>query len=124
MKYVVMGCDEAVEKAIVGALRQCQSGHKPGKCSHYVVALVDEAGAVRDVVGHDGGAPEDQILFRDWDWVAPALQKLADERDEALDALKSLHAATRYALRLIGSIPQEISAAEFSADVLLKHYRR
>jgi hypothetical protein len=37
----------------------------------------------RDVVGYDGGAPEDQILVRDWSWVAEALNEVAAEREAA-----------------------------------------
>lgn len=33
-----------------------------------------EDGVPIELIGQDGGSPEDQILVRDWKWVAPALQ--------------------------------------------------
>ena len=35
------------------------------------------------LISDDGGEPEDQSFFRDWKWVAPLLNKLADELKEA-----------------------------------------
>lgn len=34
-----------------------------------------------EVVGCDGGEPEDQLLVRDWGWVAVALNAVAEEND-------------------------------------------
>lgn len=31
------------------------------------------AGKIVEVIGTDGGEPEDQTLIRDWSWVVPAL---------------------------------------------------
>ncbi|GAF86353.1 unnamed protein product [marine sediment metagenome] len=31
-----------------------------------------------DSVGEDGGEPEDQLLVRDWSWVAPALNAASE----------------------------------------------
>ena len=33
-----------------------------------------EGGKPVEPIGWDGGEPEDQTLWRDWSWVAPALQ--------------------------------------------------
>lgn len=44
-----------------------------------------------EIIGYDGGEPEDQLLVRDWQWVAVALNKLADENK----ALRALERAAR-----------------------------
>lgn len=33
-----------------------------------------------EIVGEDGGEPEDQLLVRDWQWVASALNAVEEER--------------------------------------------
>lgn len=35
-----------------------------------------------EVVGYDGGEPEDQILVRNWSWVVDALNKVNDEKQK------------------------------------------
>lgn len=37
-----------------------------------------ERGVPVELIGEDGGEPEDQVLVRGWDWVAPALQAAYD----------------------------------------------
>lgn len=37
-----------------------------------------EDGVGVEIIGEDGGEPEDQILVRDWSWVAPAIQAAFD----------------------------------------------
>lgn len=34
------------------------------------------------VLGRDGGEPEDQLLCRDWNWVAKEMNKLANDIEE------------------------------------------
>lgn len=34
-----------------------------------------------ETIGWDGGEPEDQLLLRDWSWVATAMNRLAEEID-------------------------------------------
>ena len=38
-----------------------------------------EDGKQKEIIGWDGGEPEDQVLVRDWDWVADALKKAYDK---------------------------------------------
>ena len=37
------------------------------------------------LIGCDGGEPEDQLLVRDWSWVAPALNAAFDAGKDARD---------------------------------------
>lgn len=40
-------------------------------------AVIDRS--TGEVIGCDGGEPEDQVLVRDWRWVVDALNAVADE---------------------------------------------
>jgi hypothetical protein len=46
------------------------------------------------LVGEDGGEPEDQLLVRDWKWVAPALNDaFKDGRQSAFDEIAATQKA-------------------------------
>ena len=47
----------------------------------YSSFIVDTQGNV--LIGMDGGEPEDQILYRDWKWVVPALNRAYIEGKKA-----------------------------------------
>lgn len=58
-----------------------------------------EDGALVELLGVDKGAPEDQTLQRDWNWVGPALQaaydqgrhdQLMESADEAIARAKGM----------------------------------
>ena len=51
-----------------GILTEWEYKHNPYRL--YVVEIT-ETGPL--VLGWDGGEPEDQTLYRDWEWVVPAL---------------------------------------------------
>jgi hypothetical protein len=42
---------------------------------HYWAVVRYEDDAAKEVIGEDGGEPEDQLLVRDWDWVPKALDE-------------------------------------------------
>ena len=43
-----------------------------------VMAKFDDDGVFIEVVGYDGGEPEDNAFYRDYKWVETELNKLAD----------------------------------------------
>lgn len=45
----------------------------------WTVYRQDEDGRLLEAIGSDGGEPEDQLLIRDWKWVAPALEAAYQE---------------------------------------------
>ncbi len=42
----------------------------------YALVRIDDDGTVTEL-GRDRGCPEDNLFLRDWDWVAPELNRLA-----------------------------------------------
>ena len=55
----------------------------------FLVEIVD--GVIIRIVGSDGGEPEDQLLVRDWSWVADEMNKLANELDDVQDRLDKVN---------------------------------
>ena len=43
------------------------------------LVLKDKDNQVIEVLGSDGGEPEDQLLVRDWDWVPTLIQRYLNE---------------------------------------------
>lgn len=54
-------------------------------------------------VGHDGGAPADQCLVRDWEWVPYALNAVASELSTAEDTVALLREALSRICAMAGS---------------------
>ena len=69
--YRVADGDELVAAGIKDAA-ELKSERFWGRYSSYVVY---EGADGLEVIGEDGGEPEDQTLGRDWSWVAPALNE-------------------------------------------------
>jgi hypothetical protein len=64
--YQVIGLDEATELGIYDdVLDDWAPGSGIWRC---------EDGRPVELIGEDGGEPEDQVLYRAWAWVAPALK--------------------------------------------------
>jgi hypothetical protein len=53
----------------------------------------DAAGKAVRIVGSDGGEPEDQLLVRNWSWVAKEMNALAAERANLVDPIALLEVA-------------------------------
>ena len=63
-KYTVISNDELPEKFRDDLYRE-------DEYRGFLVRM--ENGEIVEIVGEDGGCPEDQLLCRNWRWVAPAL---------------------------------------------------
>lgn len=73
-RFIVLGAREALERE-----------PKPGGVfigDYFIDSWVLLDTERNEIVGHDGGEPEDQILLRDWDWVGALANKISAERDE------------------------------------------
>jgi hypothetical protein len=64
-RFSIMPEDEAIKLGLV---------RKPNysRQEHTLVVENLPDGSYK-IIGKDGGEPEDQLLYRDWDWVVPAL---------------------------------------------------
>lgn len=58
----------------------------------WILAVEDDAGAIVEIIGADGGEPEDQILPRDWVWVRDLAQRALDAEAKALRLREALGA--------------------------------
>lgn len=65
--------------------------------------------ATGNLIGGDGGSPEDQILPRDWRWVPEALNRVAEESAEARARAESAEARAR-------AEKAEAKAAQYKRD--------
>jgi hypothetical protein len=65
MRYVMMSLDKAIEHNFVDPDDYSESDRD------HRTLVVDTA--TNAVIGMDGGEPEDQLLYRNWGWVVPAL---------------------------------------------------
>ncbi len=80
--YVIVDDEDAFERKLPGA-------EKPSEWhSRWGLWRCNAEGQPVETVGHDGGEPEDQLLVRDWSWVAEELNRVAAERDAALESLR------------------------------------
>lgn len=52
-----------------------KEGFSPSDINYISVVVRQDKYGILEVIGYDGGEPEDQTLRRDWSWVAPALQR-------------------------------------------------
>lgn len=117
--YEIIAADDPSLPGLPGA-----AGLPPPTWSNTVAAVVRcEEGAPVEVIGTDGGEPEDQLLWRDWAWVAPAL---AQARREGRCEVSETHEAIRDAVicvlcgtngRLSGDMTNALAAGVTAALV-------
>jgi len=81
------------------------------------ILVADEPGRCR-IVGWDGGAPEDQTLWRDWRWVPAELNRLAAE----IERMRSNEDVEKGALR--ASIQDVAAKLERVTDERESEYAR
>lgn len=78
MKYKTMSAESAKEAGFPlpkyeESWEDLLDGKSWHPAPHYVVQTMDD-GTFVAYIGSDGGEPEDQTLYRNWYWVAEALQ--------------------------------------------------
>ena len=71
MRFEVKLISECTEKQML------EAGIYPDKINDYDVFWVLIDTKTGEVIGYDGGEPEDQLLVRDWSWVPDILNKIA-----------------------------------------------
>jgi hypothetical protein len=69
IKYSIMSLKETVDDGCVDAEDYYDPEFTMG------VFELDDDGHPIKLLGTDGGEPEDQTLYRDWSWIATALNK-------------------------------------------------
>lgn len=83
-RFVVVHSSEAIKNGYPddqGTLHHLNRWHEAAFCLYET----DGEKPIR-FVASDGGEPEDQLLVRDWSWVADELNKLAKEVEDARNA--------------------------------------
>jgi len=73
-RFTVMSCSDAVERFGEAAVEAMAFELDFGWI------LVDNK--KNTIVGSDGGEPEDQLLVRDWSWVADLLNEVHEENED------------------------------------------
>jgi len=66
-RFQLFTFDEALEKCLIS-----DDSRYYNEYSSYVVEVLENG---YRLLGSDGGEPEDQVLYRDWKWVVPELNK-------------------------------------------------
>lgn len=74
-RFYLLDFEEAMAKGLVWEEERSSLEHS--------TFVVEETTSGLWEVGHDGGEPEDQTLYRDWSWVVPALNKAFKDGKEA-----------------------------------------
>ena len=66
-------------ETLASSLAKWSRSASDGRGEWLVVGPSSKQRGLLDVIGEDGGEPEDQLLVRDWKWVAPAMCAAFDE---------------------------------------------
>ncbi len=80
-RFVLKNLEEAAEEGWAGTEEYDLDRAVGWNDWRYSTGLFETDGkkSIR-LVGTDGGEPEDQRLYRDWEWVVDELNKLAEEK--------------------------------------------
>lgn len=86
--------------------------------------LMDENDNITEVLGSDGGEPEDQLLVRDWDWVPTLVQKLLNQISNLQFLLENQKAKTSamtrrrdWALKELSDLAERATSLEEDLDI-------
>lgn len=85
-RFVVVSSEEAHARGWHGADCGTDLGFRITGYRDEGWELYDTSSNPPRLVGQDGGEPEDQLLVRNWAWVAEEMNRLAQEADRAVEA--------------------------------------
>lgn len=107
-RYIVLDDDEAILAGGPAAPTYSDWG--------WTIYRQDDTGKLLEAIGSDGGEPEDQLLVRDWKWVAPALD--AAYQEGLLEGLEDMRGQREELQRL----PDEFMALGWWCPVCKSNY--
>jgi hypothetical protein len=122
-RYRIISSDAARERGYPDAPEE---GWR-GEC--WCLYRFDATGNAVELIGTDGGEPEDQVLVRDWAWVAEALNREAERvhaaaRDAREAALREAEAVCRERAEAFDRIAGRLAAPDsYSATALASEAR-